>query len=79
MPLPATIQTAVSQDAIRRASRLFSGNSRYCLQELCQNARRAGATRIAIDLTQQDRRFSLHIRDDGCGIDDPAALLLLGH
>lgn len=79
MPLPATIQTAVSQDAIRRASRLFSGNSRDCLQELCQNARRAGATRIAIDLTRQDRRFSLHIRDDGCGIDDPAALLLLGH
>ncbi|EQB11087.1 hypothetical protein RLDS_24655 [Sphingobium lactosutens DS20] len=79
MPLPATIQTAVSQDAIRRASRLFSGDSRDCFQELCQNARRAGATRIAIDLTRQDGRFSLHVRDDGCGIDDPAALLLLGH
>jgi len=79
MPLPATIQTAVSQDAIRRASRLFSGDSRDCLHEMCQNARRAGATRIAIDLTRQDDRFCLHIRDDGCGIDDPAALLLLGH
>ncbi|BAK66608.1 hypothetical protein SLG_19330 [Sphingobium sp. SYK-6] len=79
MPLPATIQTAVSQDAIRRASRLFSGDSRDCLHEMCQNARRAGATRIAIDLTQQEGRFCLHIRDDGCGIDDPAALLMLGH
>lgn len=79
MPLPATIQTAVSQDAIRRASRLFSGDSRDCLLEMSQNGRRAGATRIAIDLTQQDGRFYLHIRDDGCGIDDPAALLLLGH
>lgn len=79
MPLPATIRSAVSPDAIRLASRLFSGDSRDCLHEMFQNARRAGATCIAVDLTEQDGRSLLHIRDDGCGIDDPAALLMLGH
>lgn len=79
MPLPPTIHSAVSPDAIRRASRLFSGDSRDCLHEMFQNARRAGATCIAVDLTEQDGRYHLHIRDDGCGIDDPAALLMLGH
>lgn len=79
MPLPPTIHSAVSPAAIRRASRLFSGDSRDCLHEMFQNARRAGATCIAVDLTEQDGRYLLHIRDDGCGIDDPAALLMLGH
>ena len=79
MPLPVTIHSAVSPDAIRCASRLFSGDSRDCLHEMFQNARRAGAPCIAGELTVQDGRSLLHIRDDGCGIDDPAALLMLGH
>ncbi|SER15373.1 ATP-binding protein [Sphingobium sp. YR768] len=79
MPFPTTIHSAVSPDAIRRASRLFSGDSRDCLHEIFQNARRADATRIAVDLTEREGCSLLHVRDDGCGIDDPAALLTLGH
>ncbi|TAJ75207.1 MAG: ATP-binding protein [Sphingobium sp.] len=79
MPLPTTIHSAVSPEAIRRASRLFSGDSWDCLHEIFQNARRAGATCIAVDRTERLGHSLLHIRDDGCGIDDPAALLMLGH
>lgn len=79
MSLPATIQTAISPDAISRASRLFSGSALDALHELLQNARRAGATRIAVDLAEQDGQSWLCIRDDGCGVDDPASLLTLGH
>lgn len=78
MPLPATIQTAVSPEAIHRASRLFSGGALDAMHEILQNSRRAGATRIAIDMTQVEGCACLDIRDDGCGIDDPAALLTLG-
>lgn len=77
MSLPATIQTAISPDAISRASRLFSGSALDALHELLQNARRAGATRIAIDLVEQAGQSWLSIRDDGSGVDDPAALLTL--
>lgn len=78
MPLPATIHTAVSPEAIHRASRLFSGGSLEAIIEILQNSRRAGATRIAIDMTEVKGCAFLTMRDDGCGIDDPAAVLTLG-
>ncbi|MHA6767661.1 DNA mismatch repair MutL family protein [Sphingobium ummariense] len=78
MPLPATIHTAVSPEAIHRASRLFSGGALDAIHEILQNSRRAGATRIAVDMMQVEGCAFLDMRDDGCGIDDPAALLTLG-
>ncbi|MDE8652147.1 ATP-binding protein [Novosphingobium album (ex Liu et al. 2023)] len=78
MSLPATIHTAVSPEAIHRASRLFSGGSLDVINEILQNSRRAGATRVAVDIVAIEDRDWLFIRDDGCGIDDPAALLMLG-
>ncbi len=75
---PATIRTAVSQSAITRVGRLFNGTAGDVLAELLQNARRAGATSVAIELLQGNDRTMLVVRDNGCGIDDPATLVTLG-
>lgn len=78
MPLPATIEIAVSQGAIRCASRLVAGSALDAIHEILQNCRRAGAQNIMINLLEEDGRSFLDIHDDGCGINDPAALLTLG-
>ncbi|MFC3215436.1 sensor histidine kinase [Novosphingobium panipatense] len=78
MLLPATIEIAVSQDAIRCASRLVASSALAAIHEILQNCRRAGAQNIMINLVEEDGRAFLDIHDDGCGIDDPAALLTLG-
>ena len=75
---PATIRTAVSQSAITRVGWLFNGTAGDVLAELLQNARRAGATSVAIELLQGNDRTMLVVRDNGCGIDDPATLVTLG-
>ena len=46
-------------------------NSTTFVNELLQNARRAGATEIVVDISETSVVFT----DDGCGIDDPAVLL----
>lgn len=78
MPLPATIEIAVSQDAVRCASRLVATSALAAIHQILQNCRRAGAQHVMIDLVEEDDRAFLDIHDDGCGIDNPAALLTLG-
>lgn len=78
MTLPSTINTAVSQAAITKATRLFNGSIGDVLAELLQNARRAGATGVDIDLTDADGRRTLCVRDDGSGIADPRDVVTLG-
>ncbi|WP_157078245.1 ATP-binding protein [Sphingobium abikonense] len=78
MPLPTTIRSLVSQEAITKVTRLFNGTVKDVLHELLQNARRAGASRVDIDLVEQGDRTMLSIRDDGRGIADPSVLLSLG-
>ncbi|ATP19197.1 ATP-binding protein [Sphingobium yanoikuyae] len=78
MLLPATIEIAVSQDAVRCASRLVAGRALAAIHEILQNCRRAGAQHVMINLVEKDGRAILDIHDDGCGIDNPAALLTLG-
>lgn len=57
----------------RMLDQSFSG--RYtAITEMLQNCRRAGATRIDIELEDS----YLRITDDGCGITDPAALFVAG-
>lgn len=46
-------------------------NSTTFVRELLQNSRRAGATRITVDVTDEAVVFT----DNGCGIDDPSILL----
>ena len=57
-----------------RVAQFFDSTTRTIADELLQNARRAGATRV--DVTVADS--SATIADDGCGIDDPAVLLNFG-
>lgn len=78
MSLPRTIQTAVGQTLIAKVSRLFNGSVTDVLNELLQNSRRAGATRVDIDHFDLAGGPTLVVRDDGAGIDDPAKLVTLG-
>jgi hypothetical protein len=78
MSLPASIQPRVGPSLITRVTRLYNGTIADCLHELLQNARRAGAGAIGIDVEDIDGVPTLSICDDGCGIDDPHNLLTLG-
>ncbi len=78
MSLPATIRTTVSQQAIAKVTRLFNGTVADVLNELLQNARRAGATAVSIETLDLAGQPTLCVRDDGPGIADPSVLLTLG-
>jgi len=73
--MTTTIQAQVSQATLSKVSRLFNASLTDCLNELLQNARRAGASRITIMLSGERQ---LTIEDDGTGIADPQTLLTLG-
>ena len=72
--LPKTIRARVHEDAIGRVTRFFNATTTETLNELFQNARRAGATRIDVRIAGGE----VTVRDDGGGIADPAALLAFG-
>ncbi|MBX3583246.1 MAG: hypothetical protein KF810_15255 [Rhizobiaceae bacterium] len=70
----------VSPEAIGKVGRLFNASIGDILNELLQNARRAGATKVVIEQVD-DPRFGKAVRivDDGAGIEDPRSLFSLGH
>ena len=72
--LPRRIWAWVSQDALRRVSRMFDSTEHQRLTEILQNARRAGAT--AIEITTSPERTT--VRDNGSGIDEPGVILRMG-
>ena len=76
--LPATIATSVAPETISKVERLFNGSAHDVLNELLQNARRAGATNIVITTAGHPADQLLHVVDDGSGIADPAAVVTLG-
>lgn len=76
--LPATIATSVAPETISKVGRLFNGSVNDVLNELLQNARRAGASQITIATSGQPGDQLLHIVDDGSGIADPAMVVTLG-
>lgn len=76
--LPASIATSVAPETISKVTRLFNGSARDVLNELLQNARRAGAGTVAITTTGTAGDRLLTIADDGTGIDDPASVVTLG-
>lgn len=78
MSIPATIRPSVGQSLITKVSRLFNGTISDVLNELFQNARRAGASRIDVDVVQYENGPALFITDDGIGIDNPASFVTLG-
>ncbi|MDR6709306.1 hypothetical protein J2X73_003695 [Novosphingobium sp. 1748] len=78
MSLPASIQPQIGSSLITRVTRLYNGTILDCLHELLQNARRAGASAIEIELEDSHGIPVLTICDNGRGIDDPQNLLTLG-
>lgn len=66
----------VSPKLIEKASRLFNATLKEVLNELLQNSRRAGASRINITAMERDGQQWIVIADDGCGFRDEATILL---
>jgi len=69
-----TIQACVNQRLLSKADRLFTGTLNGRIIELLQNARRAGATKVAIT----NEGGLVTVKDNGQGIGDFAKLLDLG-
>src|SRR3546814_11549661 len=78
MALPSEIRPSVGDELITKVSRRFNGTITDVLNELFQNARRAGAGRIEVHVRDHEGGSSLHIADDGRGVDDPASFVTLG-
>lgn len=62
--IPATIATAVAPETIAKVTRLFNNTAFDVICELLQNARRAGATGVALALNGAGAEHFLHITDD---------------
>ena len=72
--LPKSIGATIHQDALSRVPSFFNATSQDILNELLQNARRAGATMVHITL---DGSMTT-VADDGRGVEDPLTLLAFG-
>ena len=71
-----TIRARIAEEAIAKVMQFFDGTLAQALQEILQNARRSGATSVAITRDQANTRIT--VSDDGRGIADPNALLAFG-
>ena len=74
-PLPDRIRASVANESIERVSQFFSATLRETLNELFQNARRAGASGINVDIADNGW---IRVEDDGEGMADPQLLLRFG-
>ena len=67
--VPVTrIRGALGDKVLRKSPELFNQGLPTVLAEVLQNARRAGATRVGIELLGEEGRATLAVRDDGHGI-----------
>ena len=66
--LPKEIRATIHEDAIQKVSRFFNATTAECLNELLQNSRRSGATRVDITLRANT------VTVTGRGVQDPEAL-----
>lgn len=76
--IPAMIATAVAPETITKVTRLFNNTAYDVVCELFQNARRAGATLVAVTVITASDATYLQVVDDGHGIADPASIVTLG-
>ena len=72
--MKTTIQARTGNDATSSIARLYERTLQQIIDELLQNARRAGATLVRVDCDAHRCRVS----DDGRGIADPQVLLSYG-
>lgn len=78
MTLPSTIHSLIDPAAVHKVTRLFNNTLADVLAELIQNARRAGASKVAIQTVPTSEFGTLIVTDNGIGMDDPSVLLALG-
>ena len=71
-----SIRARIADEAIAKVMQFFDDTLVQTLHEILQNARRSGATSVAITHGRPDGRIT--VSDDGRGIGDPAALLAFG-
>ena len=77
---PRTIKARMHPDTLSRVPRMFNATPTDTLNELFQNARRSGATRIdvIVRLHGPGNIYQVIVEDDGRGINDPQILLSYG-
>ena len=73
--MPRQITASIHQDAINRVGDFFDATISTITNELLQNSRRAGATRVDVTINAVGR---IKIADDGAGIADPKTILAFG-
>lgn len=78
MTFPTVIRSQVDPVAVTKVTRLFNNTIGDVLAELIQNARRAGASRVELRVTEAEGVRLLSVSDDGQGIKDPTVVLALG-
>ena len=72
------IRGVVGPKVMRQSHELFRGDLATIAQELFQNARRAGATRVEVEHLRGPNGGALTVRDDGRGLADFQDLLTFG-
>ena len=80
-PHPERIRARVFEGALRRVTRMYAAGLADVFNETLQNSRRAGATRVRVDIdASEDTPGALlvTVTDDGAGVADPAVLLSFG-
>lgn len=71
------IQMSINEKGfLNNLGSIFTSSTKV-LNELCQNAARANATRISIELAIEDNQPCLYVSDNGCGIRDWQKLLTI--
>ena len=78
MTILTKLRARVSPQAISKVTRIFNGTLDDIFNELFQNARRAGATRVVVTAEHGPDACLIKVSDDGAGIADPADLVSLG-
>ncbi|NKB55095.1 MAG: hypothetical protein GKS00_02060 [Alphaproteobacteria bacterium] len=78
MTATQTFYATVSEKTLDKVTQLFNASPSDTLNELVQNSRRAGATRIDVHRIESDLGPAAVFRDDGRGVADPRTLLALG-
>ena len=73
--MPRQITASIHQDAINRVGDFFDATISTITNELLQNSRRAGSSRVDVTIDAGNR---IKIADDGNGIADPEAILAFG-
>ena len=72
------VRGVIDQAALSRTPQMFDLSAATIVSELLQNARRAGATAVAIEMADTDDCIEVRVSDDGSGVSDFSDLVTFG-